>query len=147
MAEAARYAAAIVGIDDADDACQEAWMRIWRAWENADPERLDAWAFRIVRNSCIDRLRLRRPATTLTDDLVAPASVEDVVLPRLEVDDALRILEHLPVALRETLWLREVGELSYAEIAEIQGVPLGTVMSRLNAGRRKLAKLLRRQGP
>ena len=45
-----RNAAALIGVDAADDACQDAWARIGRAWEDPDPDRRDAWAFRIVRN-------------------------------------------------------------------------------------------------
>ena len=143
---AIRYATAIAGAD-AEDACQEAWLSIWRSWEESDPTRREAWAFRVVRNAALDRLRRRRPVEPLGDmEPPAPAGVEDAVLTRLDGDAALGALAHLSLPLREALWLREVGDLSYAEVAEIQGVPVGTVMSRLHAARRQVARRLRRQG-
>lgn len=146
--KASRYAAAIVGPDAAQDACQDAWARIWRAWGRSRPDRVEAWALRVVRNCCFDqRRRDRRPEGSGSGmDFPSPLQVEDHVVARLESDAALQVLVTLPDALRETLWLREIGDLPYHEIAEIQGVPIGTVMSRLNAGRKKVAATLRRQG-
>lgn len=143
---AIRYATAIAGAD-AEDACQEAWLSIWRSWDECDPARREAWAFRVVRNAALDRLRRRRPAEPLGElSLPAVAGVEEAVLTRLEGDAALGALAHLSLPLREALWLREVGELSYSELAEVQGVPVGTVMSRLHAARRQVARRLRRAG-
>nr|MBA2750649.1 RNA polymerase subunit sigma [Actinomycetota bacterium] len=56
------------------------------------------------------------------------------------------LLQGLSAPLREVLWLREVMDLTYAEIAEVQGVPIGTVMSRLHAARKKAARLLGKRG-
>jgi RNA polymerase sigma-70 factor (ECF subfamily) len=148
--DALRYAAAIVGQREAEDACQEAWLRIWRSWGRSDPDRLDAWAFRIVRNCALDRGRSQSRARTTEPlgeiDPPATSEVEDVVMPRIEAEGALRLLSQLSVPLRETLWLREVGGLSYAEIAEVQTVSIGTVMSRLHAARKRMAKHLAQQG-
>ena len=145
--DALRYATAIVGQREAEDACQEAWLRIWRSWGRSDPDRLDAWAFRIVRNCALDRgrsqSRIRSTEPLGEIDPPAPSGVEDVVMPRIEAEGALRLLGQLSVPLRETLWLREVKELTYAEIAELQGVPIGTVMSRLHSARKKAGRILR----
>ena len=142
--DALRYATAIVGQREAEDACQEAWLRIWRSWGRTDPDRLDAWAFRIVRNCALDRGRSQsrsRSTEPLGEiDPPAPSGVEDVVMPRIEAEGALRLLGQLSVPLRETLWLREVGGLSYAEIADVQSVSMGTVMSRLHAARKRVAR-------
>src|SRR5256885_15873360 len=54
---ALRYATAIVGQREAEDACQEDWLRIWSSWDRSYPDRLDAWVFRIVRNSALDQGR------------------------------------------------------------------------------------------
>lgn len=144
-ADTVRFAAAIVGSANAEDVCQEAWTRIWKAWGQADPDRLDAWTFRIVRNCCIDRLRQtsRAPVPMELVDPAAPAAVEEDVVRRLEYDEVLGMLRALPTPLRETIWLREIGELGYAEIAAILDVPIGTVMSRLHNARKKLSRRLR----
>lgn len=144
-ADALRYAWAIAGADYAEDACQDAWERIWVHWDRADPDRRHAWALRIVRNSCLDRLRAGHRLTLVADlDPGRSGDTEAEALTRLEVDASLALLAQLSPALRECLWLREVGQLSYAEIAEVQDVPVGTVMSRLHTARRKVARLLGR---
>lgn len=143
--DALRYAWTVAGPVHAEDACQDAWERIWRYWDRADPGRRDAWALRIVRNCCLDRLRAGRRVTPVADlDPGWTGDAESEAIQRLEVDASLRLLAGLPAALRETLWLREVGQLSYAEIAELQAIPIGTVMSRLHSARRKVSRLLRR---
>jgi RNA polymerase sigma factor (sigma-70 family) len=142
--DAQRYAWAIAGPDCAEDACQDAWERIWRHWDRPEPDRREAWALRIVRNCCLDRLRAGRRTTPVADpDPGVEGDAEDEAIRRLEVDASLRLLAKLPVALRETLWLREVAGLSYAEIAEMQAIPVGTVMSRLHSARKRLGKLVR----
>lgn len=142
-----RYAAAIVGPGDADDACQDAWLRIWRSWDDADPDRRDAWAFRVARNSCLDRRRRARPTDPLDEARLPPiADFSDAVHTGLDADAALAVLARLPPPAREALWLREVAELTYAEIAEVLQVPIGTVMSRLHSARKKVARQLRAEG-
>jgi len=140
-----RYAGTILGSGEADDACQDAWLRIWRAWGTPDPERLDAWAFRIVRNCCLDRRRGAKPTVPLVDiALPFVPSPEDTVASRLDAAKAATFLTELPLPQREALWLREAAMMSYAEIAEVQGIPMGTVMSRLHKARRKAAKILKK---
>ncbi len=140
---ALHYARAILGSDSAEDVCQEAWLRAWRAWGSAEPENLDGWLFTIVRNCCIDRLRSTRPAAAVKEADLAPVPPpDDTVLTALELASAWVLLQQLPPALREVLWLREVMDLSYAEIADIQDVPVGTVMSRLHSARKRASRLL-----
>jgi RNA polymerase sigma-70 factor (ECF subfamily) len=144
-----RYATAVVGVLDAEDVCQDAWLRVWRAWGTAEPERLDAWVFRIVRNACVDRFRAlhrRGDAEAGIASLVDPVSVEEVVAQRASESSAKRAMARLSPLLRETLWLREMMGLTYAEIAEVQDIPVGTVMSRLHSARRKAARSLRAEG-
>ena len=140
--DALRYARAIVGPDGAEDACQEAWLRAWRAWGAADPGKAEFWLRTIIRNCCFDvqrRGRVQHAAPDLPPD---PGPAPDTAaLATLELATLWAGLERLSPALRETLWLREVHALPYAEIAERQGVPIGTVMSRLHAARVQARRL------
>jgi len=144
-----RYATAILGREAAEDACQDAWLRTWRSWGTADPTRLDAWFFRIVRNCCIDAMRRRRPDVALPDGLELPsaaAELDERVVDSLDAAAITPVLEALSPKLRDVLWLREAMDMTYAEIADVQGVPIGTVMSRLHAARKKAARVLRNSG-
>jgi RNA polymerase sigma-70 factor (ECF subfamily) len=144
---ALHYARAILGSDSAEDVCQEAWLRAWRSWGSAEPDSLDGWLLTIVRNCCIDRLRSNRPAGVVQESDLAPVPPpEDAVVTALELASAWVLLQGLSAPLREVLWLREVMDLTYAEIADVQGVPIGTVMSRLHAARKKAARLLGKRG-
>lgn len=141
------YARAILGADAAEDACQEAWLRAWKAWDTSRPATRDAWLLRIVRNCCIDRVRAERTTPGLTEqDLEAAPNFEEDVDSAIDAGVVGEMLAELSPPLREVLWLREVMDLSYAEIAEVQSVPVGTVMSRLHSARGRAAKLLRAKG-
>jgi RNA polymerase sigma-70 factor (ECF subfamily) len=145
-----RYARTIVGPNAAEDVSQEAWIKAWRAWGAAADDHLDGWMFRIVRNTCLDELR-RSSCRQRRDDRLAgwPAEVVDLAEAAVDRSEAAAVwpaLAHLSEALREALWLREVQQLTYAEIAAVQGVPVGTVMSRLHSARRKAARMLRKEG-
>jgi len=143
--ELRRYAQAVAGSGTVDDACQEAWLRMWRAWGSADDERLEAWARRVVRNCCIDDLRRCRPTSPMVPDRPdAARGPDDIAVDRAEAATVAEHFRQLPVGLRQALWLREVVGFSYAEIADALGVPIGTVMSRLHAARHKLARKLER---
>jgi len=140
--DALRYARAIVGPDTAEDACQEAWLRAWRAWGSADPSKAEMWLRTIIRNCCFDAQR--RGRTQLSALAMQPdcgAAPDDAALAALELDTLWAGLERLSPALRETLWLREVLALPYAEIARRQQIPVGTVMSRLHAARVQARRL------
>jgi RNA polymerase sigma-70 factor (ECF subfamily) len=129
--DALRYAAVIAGPARAADACREAWLRIRSAWAASDEARRDAWALRIVRDCARARRGWwrRRPSTP----------VEGVV-------DPSGLTIRLSPSLRETLFLREVADLSYAEIATVQGVAVGTVRARLHAARLELARAFAHSG-
>lgn len=143
--DARRYAAAILSqraVVDLDDALQDAWARAWRAWDQADPQRREAWFFRIVRNCCLDVHR-RQKATEVLDETQLPGvDLIEPVAGRLDARRTIEILSELKPPLREAIWLREAMDLTYAEIAALQDVPIGTVMSRLYTARKRLARLL-----
>jgi RNA polymerase sigma-70 factor (ECF subfamily) len=128
---------------DAADIAQEASLRAWqyRAGYRGGSGR--AWLLTIVRNTAYTWLKKNRPQTmvALNDDELA--EIEDPAVHTASFQNAdvavLRAsLEELPVEFREALVLRELEGFSYKEIADVAGVPLGTVMSRLARGRRLL---------
>lgn len=141
--DALRYARAIVGPDRAEDACQEAWLRAWRAWGTAEPGKIEVWLRTIIRNCCFDaQRRAERHREALLDlQPLGETAPDDAALASLELETLWAGLDRLSPALRETLWLREVLALPYAEIARRQQIPVGTVMSRLHAARVQARRL------
>jgi RNA polymerase sigma-70 factor (ECF subfamily) len=150
--------------DQANDAVQEAFVK---AYNNlAKFERRSAfftWLYRLVKNQCLDMLRRDRSSRALEWEEGSLAEAEASFAETPEVDGVVfapaaermrgelrekinAAIAQLPVAARETLVLREVEGLSYAEIAEALGIPKGTVMSRLFYARRQLQKLLIESG-
>ena len=134
---------------DAEDAAQEAFVKAWlarqRYREGAGSWR--AWLCRIAINTARDALRRARPVQELDeywpDTASSPAEQAEVQSQRATVR---RALAQLPEASRAALVLREYEGLSYAEIAAALGIPIGTVMSRLNYARGHLRELLVKAG-
>lgn len=137
---------------DAEDVVQEAALRAFRhfaGFRGAAGREARAWLLTIVRNAAFS-LRKRHRADTLTtefdDELHSEgASVEEpgAALERESGREALRrALDTLGPEYREVIVLRELEELSYKEISDVTGVPVGTVMSRLSRARRRLAAAL-----
>lgn len=136
---------------DADDAAQEALIRIVRGIRSFDGRSSFAtWTYRIATNTTLDELRKRRRRPQLhvvrgeSDAPPEPTDARaehDVTAPadRMALDAAL---SDLPEEFRAPIVLRDVGDLDYGEIAEALGVPLGTVKSRIARGRRMLAEAL-----
>ncbi len=133
-------------VHDAEDALQDALMISWR---NLDRFRGDArfstWLHRIAANAALTILRRRREVPE--DDIDVGSDVERPFADQLADEDALqRALARLPEDFRTAVVLREWGDLSYAEIAAAQGIPIQTVKSRLNRARRAVAELLEQDG-
>lgn len=146
---------------DAEDLVQEAYLRAFRSWHQFQPgTNLKAWLFRILTNLFISnyRQRQREPLTVSADgdesfDLYATLagvesgaerSAESMVLDNLVDDEIKQALADLPEEYRMAVLLVDVEGFSYKEIAEILGVPIGTVMSRIHRGRKALQKSLMR---
>ena len=127
---------------DAEDALQDA---LTAAWRNLPSFRGDArfgtWLHRIAANAALKLVARRRdtPSDELPD-VVAPES--EFALGIVEQDAIAAALAQLPPEFRSALVLREYADLSYAEIAEAQGVGIQTVKSRLNRARRAVSTLL-----
>lgn len=131
-------------IDQADDLVQETAAKAWAARDSFVPgTSLRAWTFTIMRNQFLNQVRKTRRETQLDDDtayasLVADASQEGAV----QIGELQRALNRLPPERREALLLVGASGFSYEEAAEICGVPIGTMKSRVARGRATLAQLL-----
>ena len=128
---------------DAEDVAQDAFVRAYRALRSWDAERLDAlaekaWLRRICLNTWKNRVRAaaRRPAVALTETVAAnPAdSPEEQALDAVSRDEVWRAVAGLPEPQRAALTLRWVDDLSYAEVAEVMEMPVGTVKSHVSRG-------------
>jgi RNA polymerase sigma-70 factor, ECF subfamily len=143
---------------DAEDLVQETFLRAYRGFAGfQEGTNLKAWLYRILTNSFINtyRKKQREPVTVEgPDDLdewylfdrlgarhVEP-SAETEVLDTIPDEDVKRALESLPEGFRLAVLLADVEGFSYKEIAEMMGIPIGTVMSRLHRGRKALEKAL-----
>jgi RNA polymerase sigma-70 factor, ECF subfamily len=131
---------------DAQDLVQETLLRVRRGLETYQPGSLPAWLSRIVTNVFLDevRRRRRRPTDPLSDDgdrQLPPSPGADEVTDDFS-DEVQHALSSLPDDFRTAVVLCDVVGLSYDEIAAAQGVPVGTVRSRIHRGRRMLRTAL-----
>ncbi len=146
---------------DAEDAAQECYLRAFRHFETFRGGPIKPWLLAILRNVCRAEYARRGALAAVVDNLdeaehtsdglwsEAQHSPETETLQRLDGETMQRLITQLPDAFRETLVLREVNDLSYREIADVTGVPVGTVMSRLARARGLLraAWLAEEKGP
>ena len=140
---------------DAEDLVQDTMVRALRFRDRFEPgTNLRAWLYTILHNTWRNRIRdLAREATDVDSERIeelaaradGPAEVDtpERALLRSTMDADLKdALDELPDAFRQAVWLRDVEEFSYAEIARMLDVPIGTVMSRISRGRRLLFEKL-----
>ncbi len=140
---------------DAEDLVQDTFVKAFRFTDRFEPgTNLKAWMFTILHNTWRNRVRdAARDAVDVdselveqaaaTEGLAAPETPERILLRETLDADLQAALDEMPEAFRTAVWLRDVEEFSYAEIAGMLGVPLGTVMSRISRGRRMLFERLR----
>jgi RNA polymerase sigma-70 factor (ECF subfamily) len=130
---------------DAEDLVQEAYLRAFNHFAGFRGGDGRAWLLTIVRNSCFDRLKQKGSRGQYTDFDEAvhsggqqSSNAEAVLILQERAELVTDSLAELPAEYREVLVLRELEQLSYREIADIAGIPLGTVMSRLSRARQRL---------
>jgi RNA polymerase sigma-70 factor (ECF subfamily) len=127
---------------DAQDLVQETLLRVRRGLESYTPGSLQGWLSRIVTNVFLDevRRRRRRPTDALPDEpdrVLPPSAAADEASEDLS-EEVQAALSALPDEFRTAVVLCDVVGMSYDEIAAVQGVPVGTVRSRIHRGRRLL---------
>lgn len=143
---------------EAQDLTQEVFLRVFKtikSFRSAEGS-FHTWLARVTRNLLIDhyrRTRQERVTDSIEEQLPmlegaggAASARPDQALAGREADEILRAtLQKLSPDLREAVILRDLQEMEYREIAEVLGIPEGTVKSRINRGRAELARLLRKQ--
>jgi RNA polymerase sigma-70 factor (ECF subfamily) len=134
----------------AEDVAQEALLRAWRHGATYDPRRgsVATWLLSITRNLAIDTMRVRRPLAIPPEELVAlplhDAGVEPHALAAAH-DDAARLraaISDLPEEQRRAILLAGIGGFSAREVAEAEGIPLGTAKTRIRTAMLRLRAVL-----
>jgi RNA polymerase sigma-70 factor (ECF subfamily) len=154
---------------DAEDLVQETYLKAFRAADRFEPgTNLRAWLFTILHNTARNRARDRARDTVEIDSAAvdraadlgppglawggtAPAATmdtpESLLLRDTLAPELQAAVDAMPEAFREAVWLRDVEGFSYAEIAAMLSIPLGTVMSRISRGRQMLFERLNHMRP
>jgi RNA polymerase sigma-70 factor (ECF subfamily) len=138
---------------DAEDLVQDTYLKAFRSAHQFEPgTNLKAWLFTILHNTFRNARRHdgRNPVDVDSEAVERAGAVgpgeesPEQLLTRATLDvDLQAALDELPEAFRQAVWLRDVEELTYAEMAQVLDVPIGTVMSRISRGRRGLLDNLR----
>ncbi len=133
---------------DAEDLVQESYLRAFRSFDSFRGKDARAWLLTVVRNTCFTYLKKKGGQPLVEFDERTHSTVDEtpnaekILLNEAALGSLQGCLEALPVEFRETIVLRELEELSYKEISDIVRVPVGTVMSRLARGRKRLQECL-----
>jgi RNA polymerase sigma-70 factor (ECF subfamily) len=134
---------------DAQDAVQDAALRAFRHFDGFNGGDPRAWFLVIVRNCCLTwRRRHQNDRLTIpfTDDHLSIArdgrETDAEAIAKSDRAAIERAIAELPVEFREVIVLRELEGMSYAQIGDVVGAPIGTVMSRLSRARKRLAAVL-----
>jgi RNA polymerase sigma-70 factor (ECF subfamily) len=143
-------------VDDAHDLAQDVFLRVYRALDRYDSQyKFSTWLFRVAQNAAIDSVRKRRVHLVSmerpegedgaggTFDFPGDDRGPYARLRNVERGQAIALaVDQLPGEYRELIELRHFAELSYGEIAELKGMPLGTVKNKLFRGRQLLKEKL-----
>lgn len=140
---------------NAEDLVQDTLLRAYRSIERFDGAHPRAWLLTIMRNAHINGLRRRRPELLrdpdsqmerIADPAGHAASAESVVMDSTFDAVVESAFNDLPERFRKAVGLVDIEGLSYQEAARVMGVPVGTVMSRLHRGRRRIREQLAKTG-
>ena len=136
----------------AEDLVQETYMKALRGFSSFQPgTNFRAWMYKILRNTFLTAqtgLKVHATESFDSDDDENPTepvvteTPESVLLARAQQETIQKALERLPVKFREIILLCDLEEMSYQEIGETIGIPMGTVMSRLSRARKAMRELL-----
>jgi len=129
---------------EAEDATQEAFVKLWNNRDNVDPERVQAWLMKVTRNGCLDRLRRRRDnvefdESYMTGDISGP--MQDVATNETR-EWLKRAIASLKEPYRSLVVLRDVNQHSYEEVAGILELNLAQVKTYLHRARKQLREQL-----
>lgn len=128
---------------EAEDAVQEAFIKLWNHRESVDPERIKPWLMKVTRNTCLDRLRRRKPETELTE---VEAVEEHGPLAGAQQGELGRFLQRSIEGLREPyrtlIVLRDIQQHSYDEVANATELTLSQVKVYLHRARKQLREQL-----
>ncbi len=142
--------------EDAEDVTQETYLRLWRSLPDYRGASAKSYIFRIARNIAIDLIRKKNKSfeldtVILTDDGEIERDIADpdpdirpdeAFLRKLTIETVRGCIDSLPLPMRELIVMRDMDGLSYSEIAEILGIPEGSVKSGLFRAREKLKSLI-----
>jgi len=144
---------------DAEDLVQETYLKAFRAADRFEPgTNLRAWLFTILHNTALNRARDRSHDAVAVDSEIVDRAAdapppgghstggetpESLLIRETLAPELQAAIDALPAAFRQAVWLRDVEEFSYAEIARMLSIPIGTVMSRISRGRRLLFDALK----
>lgn len=140
--------------EEAEDVTQEVLMKLWQHKDQVNPEQLTAWVMRVARNAVIDVTRRRRTRSSVFADgadfelaetmVAAPGAEPDESIRAREMREALEAaLANIDEPYRSIVVMREIQDMTYAEIVDVVEMPLNTVKVYLHRGRRMLREALR----
>lgn len=142
--------------EEAEDILQEVFVSVWRSRNTFNPKKgkLTTWIYRITVNQCLSRRRKKQPAILSLEeksinlpDIKLEEQPEEVLVTKLEYERLMKAMNALDSRHRSVLILRYFNDLSYDEIAQVIGVPLGTVKSRISQALRSLRTQMSIQQP
>jgi RNA polymerase sigma-70 factor (ECF subfamily) len=136
--------------DDAQDVAQEAFLKCWRTQQSlAEVQNIRAWIFRVGMNAAKDLQRnaWRRRAKPFGDaappEVAGDPSPADIVEEKESLESLRRALLNLRTEEKEVFLLRQNGDLTYEEIAELRRTPVGTIKTQMRAALQKLRRVLK----